>query len=380
MKKIDILIPNFDDFGAQRVAINVANALCTDYEVNFVVFNDIGPFKTYLNKDIKITKLDYGFLDIPKFRIFPRFYRYIKFTKNNNTDISISFSPVANLVILFAKIFRKNLKTIIQEHGYPSLAIKDRQNMGRILEWIFCNIIFKLYNNSNIFLCITNAIKDDFVTNFGINEKIIRVVRNPVDIKKIKQLMDEPVTNFQFDTKKIYMIGIGRLVDQKNFFKLLNIFSKVRKNIPNVELIILGDGPDKERLIKNSVELKIDKYVHFLGFVKNPYNFLKQSNCYCLTSNWEGLPQVIAEAMICKTPVIANDCKSGPNEMIVNGTTGFLIPMEDDTFFVEDIIKLLSNKDLHQKISDTAYEFANFEYSIEQCIINYKEILNSLDI
>jgi glycosyltransferase involved in cell wall biosynthesis len=99
-----------------------------------------------------------------------------------------------------------------------------------------------------------------------------------------------------------------------------------------------------------------------------------------LTSNWEGLPQVIAEAMICKTPVIANDCKSGPNEMIVNGTTGFLIPMEDDTFFVEDIIKLLSNKDLHQKISDTAYEFANFEYSIEQCIINYKEILNSLDI
>lgn len=380
MKKIDILIPNFDDFGAQRVAINVANALCTEYEVNFVVFNDFGPFKTYLNKEIKITKLDYGIFDIPKFRIFPRFYRYLKFIKNNNTDVAIAFSPVANLVILFAKLFRKNLKTIIQEHGYPSLAIKDRQNMSPLLEWIFRNIIFKLYNNSDIFLCITNAIKDDFVNNFEINEKIIRVVRNPVDIKKIEHLLNEPVLNFQFDPKKLYMIGIGRLVDQKNFFKLLHIFSKVRKIIPNVELIILGDGPDKEGLINRSVELKIEAYVHFLGFVKNPYNLLKQSNCYCLTSNWEGLPQVIAEAMICKTPVVANDCKSGPSEMIINGVTGFLIPMENDAFFVEDVIKVLSNKDLHRKISDAAYEFADFEYSVEQCIINYKEILNSLGI
>jgi glycosyltransferase involved in cell wall biosynthesis len=358
----------------------VANSLCNDYEVNFVVFNDNGPFKTYLNKKIKIIKLDYGFFNIPKIRIFPRFFHYLNFIKNNKTDISIAFSPVANLIVLFTKILKPKLKTIIQEHGYPSLAIKDRQNMGPILEWFFRHIVFKLYNISNIFLCITEAIKEDFTKNFGIKKEIIRVVRNPVDIEKINKLINEPIPDFKFNPQKKYIIGIGRLVDQKNFFKLVSIFQKVKKIITNTELIILGDGPDKENLAKNAMKLELGESVHLLGFNKNPYAFLKKSNCYCLTSNWEGLPQVIAEAMICKTPVIANDCKSGPSEMINNGKTGFLIPMSNENLFVECIINILENKDLCKKITEEAYLFAQKEYSIEQCVINYKSILNSLTI
>ena len=380
MKKIDILIPNFDDFGAQRVAINVANSLSKDYEINFVVFNDSGPFKTYLEKDIEIKKLDYGIFDIQKLRILPRFFRYLKYTKENKTDVSIAFSPVANLVILFAKLFNNKLKTIIQEHGYPSLAIKDRQNMGPILEWVFRHIIFKLYNKSDIFICITKAIEEDFVNNFGINKEIVRVVRNPVDIEKINNLAKEPITDFKFEANKKYIIAIGRLAEQKNFFRLLRIFSKVRRNVPTSELIILGSGPDKDRLVQNAIDLEIRDYVHFLGFIKNPYNFLKKSDCCCLTSNWEGLPQVIAEAMICHCPMIANDCRSGPNEMIENNKTGFLILAEDEASFAKCVEKVLSNKSLSDIISDEAYKFASKEYSIEQCVINYKDILNSINI
>ena len=378
MKKIDILIPNFEDFGAQRVAINVANGLSSQYEITFIVFADNGPFKSYLNEGIKIIKLDHGFLNVAKLRIIPRFFRYLRHTYKDKTDITIAFSPVANLVILFSKIFNRRLKTIIQEHGYPSLAIKDRQNMGPLLELFFRHVIFRLYNISDIFISITEAIKDDFVKNFGVRTDIIKVVRNPVDIEKISLLMLEPVVSFEFRDGTPYIIGIGRLVDQKNFFRLVRIFAELKKQLPQTELIILGEGPDREGLNKLAAELGVAQSVHLLGFQANPYNFLHRADCYCLSSNWEGLPQVIAEAMICGTAVVANDCKSGPSEMISDNVTGRLIPLNDESAFAAALFELLTDPEKRKSISQAAYDFASREYSIEKCVKNYNDILDIL--
>jgi glycosyltransferase involved in cell wall biosynthesis len=375
MKKIDILIPNFEDFGAQRVAINVANGLAAEYQVSFVVFADNGPFKAYLDPKIKITLLDYGWSNIPKIRIVARFFRYWRFARRNQTDVAIAFSPVANLVILFAKLLRWPMKTIIQEHGFPSLAIKDRQNMGPILELVFRFVIFKLYNISDIFLCITEAIKDDFVKNFATRERIIRVVRNPVDISKVERLLAEPVTDFEFKPDYQYLLGIGRHVEQKNFAKMIRVLSAVRRELPDTELIILGEGPGRPELEALVDELGLKGAVHLPGFTQNPYNYIAKADVFCLTSRWEGLPQVIAEAMVCKTPVVANDCPSGPSEMIVDGETGRLVALDDEAAFVAAVIGLLKDETLRQRLADQAHAFANREYSIAQCVSTYKRII-----
>lgn len=375
MKKIDILIPNFEDFGAQRVAINVANGLAADYEVSFVTFADNGPFKGYLDSKITTIKLDYGRSNIPKFRIFPRFVRYWKYAKNNSTDIAIAFSPVANLVILFAKLFKKDLKTIIQEHGFPSLAIKDRQNMGPLLELVFRFVIFKLYNISDIFLCITEAIKEDFINNFNTKKEIIRVVRNPVDIIKLRQLAKEDTNDVYLDPKKKYLVSIGRLVDQKNYFRLLRIFAIVKKRVTELELIIFGEGQDRNGLINFAAELGLASAFHLPGFHINPYASLAKADCFCLASNWEGLPQVIAEAMLLGTAVVANDCPSGPSEMIEDGKTGRLIKLGDEQAFAEAIIDLLANPQNKARIESEAIKFAEAEYSIEKCVAMYKKII-----
>ena len=377
-KKIDVMVPNFDDFGAQRLAINLANGFAAEFDVTFVVFDDDGPFKFYLNEDIKLLRLDYGWSNIKKIRLLPRFFRYLKYTKQNKTDVAITFAPVANMVILFAKFFNPRLKTIVQEHCFPSLAVKDRQNMSFFIEWLFRLVVFPLYNFSSIFVCIAKAGQRDFVDNFGIKEIITKVVHNPNDIHGLLQMADEPITDFDFKNDKQYLIGIGRLVDQKNFYKLVRIFNEVKKELPNTELLILGNGLDKAGLEALADELNISQAVHLLGFKKNPYNYLRRADCFCLTSNWEGFPGVVAESMICGTVVVANDCPSGPNEMLINGETGRLIPIDSERLFVEAVKDVLQNREERKQLESNALDYAKHHYAMSTYLDIYREMINSI--
>lgn len=383
MKKVDFFIPNFDALGAQMVAINVANYLSKYFLINFVVFNDSGEFKKLLDKDIRIIKLDNSVLNFSKFKTLNRIIQYFKYAKKNKTDIVISFAPITNIVSLFAKFFNHSLKVVIQEHCFPSLAVKDRQNLSVVWAALFKNLIFKFYNYSDLFVTISGAIKEDFVNNFGVKSDLIKIVRNPVDINKITTLaeLDIKRDKFVFENEKKYMIGVGRLVDQKNFSKLLDIFDIVKKNNPNTDLIILGQGPNLNDLVKKTEELDLVSSVHFLGFQDNPYQFLKRADCFCLTSVWEGLPQVIAEAMICKIPVVSVDCESGPREMIENNTTGILVDKKDDILFAKSVCDILNGRVINRDlIVERAYNFAVKEYSIENCLLKYLNIINSISI
>jgi len=378
MKAIDFFIPNFDDLGAQMVAINVANSLVNYFNIRFVVFNDKGKFRNLLDNKIEVIQLDKGYLNINKIRIFNRLFQYLKYSKIEKTNIVVSFSPITNVIALFTKFFNSKLKVVIQEHCFPSVATEDRQNLSWFWAFMFKKVFYKFYNKSDLFITISEAIKIDFVNNFKINKDIIKIVRNPVNIDNIIFSTKEEVNDFNFESQKKYLIGVGRLVDQKNFTKLLDIFSLIRQKRSDVDLIILGHGPNLDSLIKKSIDLNLKDSVHFLGFKSNPYKFLSRANCFCLTSLWEGLPQVIAEAMICRVPVISVDCESGPKEMIINKETGILVDKDDNTLFADYICELIDNNKMREELINKSYNFATREYSIERCLNKYLEILNSI--
>ncbi|MEI7451740.1 MAG: glycosyltransferase [Candidatus Falkowbacteria bacterium] len=376
MKKIDFFIPNFDDLGAQMVAINVANSLSSNFHIKFIVFLADGKFRNLLNSDIGVVELDRGWLNFGKVKVINRFLQYRAYSKKSKTDIVISFSPMTNIVALFAKFFNRHLKVVIQEHCFPSLAIKDRQNLSFFWALMFKMVFFRMYNYSDIFITISEAIKIDFVNNFKVRADVIKIVRNPININKIILNSKEVVSEFNFFDNKKYLIVVGRLVDQKNFSRLLDIFDLIRKKRQDVELIILGQGANRDALIKKANDLKLDAVTHFLGFNSNPYKFMARADCFCLTSVWEGLPQVLAEAMICKVPVISVDCNSGPREMIINGVSGYLIKQDDNNEFVQRVCEILDDEHLRLDIASKAYDFAVAEYSIEKCSKKYLEIID----
>ena len=377
--KIDILISDFGCLGGQRVAINVANFLSSYYEINFVVLDTSGPFKHYLKNDINVIDLSKKLFNIPKIRVFTRALAYSNHVKKNKTNIAISFSPITNYYVLFAKYNNRTLKTIISEHVFQSMALKDRGNASFLYEFFFRYLLFKFYNKADIFIVETNAVKEDFINNYNIKSYFIEAIPNPLDIDNINMLKNEEVDDFNFDKKKKYIIDVARLEPQKNVKRMIDIFLKVYKINNAVELIIIGNGSLENDLKEYAKKLNLENKIHFLGFKSNPDKYISKSDIFCLTSDWEGLPQVIAETMICRTLIIAHKCKSGPEEMIKNNETGILVEYDDIDDFANKIIFSLEHPQDTQAMVDNAYKFASNEYSLENIGRKYLEIIKELD-
>src|SRR5699024_10419230 len=144
---------------------------------------------------------------------------------------------------------------------------------------LYKKIIKYMYNRADLVISVSEAIKDDLVNNFGIDKKKVKVIYNFYDIKKIDTLSKKPIDN-NFDSlfnNPVY-ITARRIKKQKWHWHLIRAFKKVKEEIIDAKLIILGKG-DLEHYLKNlAKELEVDKDVHFLGFQPNPFKYFSQSD------------------------------------------------------------------------------------------------------
>jgi len=124
------------------------------------------------------------------------------------------------------------------------------------------------------------------------------------------------------------ILGAGRLNPQKNFSLLLRAFAGVRQQ-RSARLIIMGEGPQRPELEKLAQDLGVAADVALPGYVANPYAAFSRANLFVLSSDYEGLGNVLIEAMACGCPVVATDCPSGPREILSDGRYGALPPVGD---------------------------------------------------
>jgi glycosyltransferase involved in cell wall biosynthesis len=147
--------------------------------------------------------------------------------------------------------------------------------------------------------------------------------------------MAAPVEHPWFTTREgPVFVTAGRLVPQKDQATLLRALAIARKRI-NARLIILGTGPLQASLEKTASDLGIRDAVDFLGFKENPLPYYREADAFVLSSNFEGLGNVLIEALGCGTPVITTDCPYGPAEIVQNGRFGILVPVGDSDAFGE---------------------------------------------
>jgi glycosyltransferase involved in cell wall biosynthesis len=173
------------------------------------------------------------------------------------------------------------------------------------------------------------------------------------------------------------LLGVGRLVPQKDYTVLLRAFSRIRKSRP-IRLIVLGEGTERRRLERYAQRLGVRDDVDFPGFVKNPFPFMRRCTVYVLSSRFEGLPGALIQAMACGAPVVSTDCPSGPSEIIDSGSNGFLVPVGDDEKLAASIENLLDNPALRRSFSEAGRKAAA-EFEVSPMIRHYEEtILSSI--
>ena len=236
----------------------------------------------------------------------------------------ICFLQMSTLLGVYCKI-RYGCKLTLSIRINPFMH-QQNQTMfslsGSLLKYMFSKTNYIVPNSIET----SNDIKIKFPK---IAHKVYPIV-NGYDIAAIQTKANTEITPyFELLTTHPCLLNAGRMDSQKGHWHLLRIFSKLRQTNPSLKLVLLGHGILINELVALSQSLHLRTYqkdkqdyhhnydVYFLGFVENPYFFYKHAKLFLFPSIYEGLPNVIIESLICETPVISTNCKSGPFEILL---------------------------------------------------------------
>lgn len=233
---------------------------------------------------------------------------------------------------------------------------------------------------------------------FSIKNPIKRICRNLIYIRasKITLLTERDIANYPFFLKEKIIVqenplswepkllplkewngkllAVGRIEHQKNFSELIEIIYELTKKTPGFTLDIIGDGTMLPLLKQKVKDLKLTKSIRFLGEKNNMHDIYGEYDLLVMTSHYEGLPMVIAEAFSCCLPVVSYDSPTGPKEMIDDGRNGFIINQYDKDNFRHAIVELSKNEVLYKKMQLEAYNKSK-KWSSTNIVDKFKEVL-----
>lgn len=219
----------------------------------------------------------------------------------------------------------------------------------------------------------------------SVSEDLSSDLYNDYKLKNIPHTIPAILPFFSFKTglvnnfnKKI-VITVARLDRQKDHETLLRAFKPVSEKNKDAKLWIVGDGPLKKHLVSMAKKLGMNKQVKFLGWKQNPTQYLDKSSVFVLSSKWEGFPLSLLEAMSRGLPVIASDCKYGPEEILNKNKYGILVPVGDYKNMSDAITSLLSNNSKFIHYSHMAKKRFS-EYSRDKMLLMYKNIIDNFSI
>jgi len=239
-----------------------------------------------------------------------------------------------------------------------------------------CNIKFN--DIADRVICVSKGIENE-LDECGFNRDRLTTIHNPVSINEINSMSKQKINSeheFIFDKNFKIIIAIGRLIEIKNIPLLIESYMEVNKKIKS-RLLIVGDGPERSKLEKLIIDYNQQKNIYLLGWQNNPFNYLKRSDLFVLTSNSEGFGNVIIEAMTCGTPVISTDCQFGPNEIIQNNINGILVPVNDKLKLSEAMYKVLSDKSYAGKLSSQGKQRA-LDFSSDKIAMQYAKLIDEV--
>lgn len=227
---------------------------------------------------------------------------------------------ISNKFLPFRWMF-PNTKVIIRCDNYLYTYTSKQQKM-----------IALLYPKADCIIAQTREMKDELV-NIRISEEKVIVLQNPID----KQTIDKKIigiTSPYPDNGKKHFVAVGRFNRQKGFDMLIDAFIEVIKERKDVDLFIVGDytlggGEIYHNLMQKVADNGLGDLVHCVGYKDNPYVYLKNADSFVLSSRWEGLPNVLIEALYLGTPVAAFKCIPIIERIVDDGVTGFLAEKEN---------------------------------------------------
>lgn len=358
MSKVMFVMSGLDFGGAQRFCLNLTKYLSNihyDYSVLFL--------RKGKSEEVRREFLNSGihFYELGATSVTLALPRLIVVLRREKPQYFLSTVGNVDFVAAVARLFTPDSKLLIRKANV--MFNNQRTPINRLklcMEALLCTRM----------IALTESMKEDYL-QYGFQNDRITVINNMVDTQYIIERCQEEHEAHPWFVEKSgpILIANARMVLEKRYDILIQAFSYLAKEIVNVRLMILGDGKLRAK-IESMVPPQLRPRVEFLGFQSNPYYYMSHADAFVLTSDYEGFPNVVIEAMACGLPVVATDCKTGPREIIHSGREGFVVECGNARAVADAVKRILVTAQERERLSVNAVARAQ-DYSVEKIAAQY---------
>lgn len=323
LKRIMFLLPSLGGGGAERTVVQLANNFAErGLNIDLAVCDikdEKGKLLPEVNAKVKLINLDCG-------RVANAIFPLKKIFQFKNYDFVVSTQTHTNIICAIAKkLSGAKTKLIFREVSTPSKNIKN-QGLAR---FILKKLVNLTYKSADRVVCVSNGVLEDFREFYAYAAQNLVTVYNPVIDDLYLEKLKLPINHPFFSNHTKVILSVGRLTEAKNFSFLIKSFNQLYQKYPETRLIILGEGELRSELEQLVTELRLRDVVDLPGFDLNPYAYFKYVDLFVLSSNWEGLPGVLIQALASKVRIVSTNCPSGPMEILANSKFGLLVKCGD---------------------------------------------------
>ncbi|MEQ4702821.1 glycosyltransferase [Providencia huaxiensis] len=350
--------------GAERQVCDLADALSSK-NINVKIISLTGQtITTPLSKNISIDELKMSKNPFSFIKALV-YARYI--IKNFHPDIVHSHMVHANLFSRFLRIIIKIPVLICTAHSTYE-GSKIRALLYRATDFL-CDLTTNVSNEA-----VKSSIKNKSVPK----NKIITMY-NGIDIQKytFNPLNRKKLRNsLNIGENSHLLLSVGRLTLAKDYPNLLYAYAQIKAKNPNSQLVIIGDGIEKENILNLSKKLGVSNSTHFLGFRTDVNEWMSAADIFILSSEWEGFGLVVAEAIACKCLVVATN--SGGVKEVLN-CHRFLVPIKDHDSLSTSVIQAINLNDMERKkIIDDSYLHVIKNFTLDNISAEWIKIYSRL--
>lgn len=359
--KIAIYLPSMVGGGAEKVMLILAKGFSQrGYEVDLVLASATGAYLEQVPSHINI-------VDLKSTRVISSLPGLVQYLRASRPDVLLSAMEHANTVAFLAgKISKIPLRIFASVHQNLSFTKKSESLRDKLTQYW----IRPFYPKLDGIVAVSQGVADELSEMIQKPLPQLHVIYNPVVTTDLKRRSLEPIEHPWFQPEQPpVIIGVGRLVLNKDFSTLISAFVRVRKT-QTARLVIFGEGAERQNLqaLINCSEFKEDISIH--GFVDNPYPYMAAAELFVLSSVREGFGNVLVEAMACGTKVVSTTCPGGPREILEGGRWGELVPVADIDALASSISLQLSSSPV-EGMKDSVFERFHEDVIVKQ----YLELL-----
>jgi len=352
--KIAFFLPDLRGGGAERVSLSLAKEFSErGHQIEFVLMGCHGDLLSEAERNFSVFDLDSP-------RVRDALKGLIQYVNKNSPDVLIASMWPLTALAATAKLFsdcRKSMALLLVEHSILSVQYASKGFVHRLMLRASISLARMAADR---YIAVSSGVAADVAGLANVSPEKICVIHNPVPECRVPSPEELDASSRRWGRigkKTSRILTVGSFKEAKNLPLLLKAFKKLLERV-DAQLMILGDGDQRQQLEEMTEKMGISDRVIMPGFQVDTSPFYLTADLFVLSSNREGLPTVLIEALSAGLPVVSTDCKTGPSEILSDGKFGTLVPVNDEDALSEAMVEALSTQQDLAKLKARARDFA----------------------